>query len=236
MNVLVTRTPEQSVNFINLLSKNGFYPFLLPLIRIEKLDYKLDDINYDYIVFTSKNACKYFLDSISKFNLNLCNVIAVGSKTAEALEKAGINVNYIPEEYSQSGLIRLFDELGVSNKKILIPGSSKRDTELIDYLCKKNCLVKTLDIYETKSVKYPDSYVENFIKDNNINIITLFSPSAAKSLISQVDINLLHSIKIVSIGIKTANFLNKYNLETFYPNTFTEECVLDVIVKLRVGG
>jgi len=124
MNILITRPIEQSISFLNKLSKNKFHPFLLPLIEILPVEFHLKEYNFDYIIFTSQNTCKYFINTLKNFNLKRTQIIAIGTKTANFLRAKEIEVNLIPNEFSSEGLRHLFIEHNIKNKRILIPGSS----------------------------------------------------------------------------------------------------------------
>lgn len=233
MNILITRPIEQSISFVNKLSKNKFYPFLLPLIDISPLAFHLDDYNFDYIIFTSQNTCKFFIDYLKNFDLEKTNIVAIGTKTSDYLKTKGIKVDLIPNEYSTEGLKELFIKHNIKNKKILIPGSSIRERNF-EHFCKvNNNYVTTIDIYATKPIMYEHKYIDNFISEHAIDVITLFSPSAAQALFDQFNYLSTSSITYICIGNKTAKYLEEKKINSLFPNEFTEDGVLDILIKLK---
>ena len=69
--VLVTRSKEQSADFIELLQNNSFEVFLLPLIEFQSINHSelkslfKSELPFDWIIFTSHNAVNYFFKTIS---------------------------------------------------------------------------------------------------------------------------------------------------------------------------
>jgi len=59
----------------------------------------------DYVVFTSKTGAE--LVASAGWEPGAATVVAIGPKTAEALEAAGYAVDLLPEEFSSSGLVDL---------------------------------------------------------------------------------------------------------------------------------
>lgn len=231
-NILVTRQAEQSVEFINLLSKNKFYPFLLPMIETTGVDFVTKKQVYDYIIFTSKNAAKFFfLKSKAKGIKN----IVVGSSTARYLENFGIKVVMPKNEFSTEGLIELFKDIDVTGLNILIPTPEKYSKTLKDFLITKGALVETIVVYKTDEVKYPLTYLNNFLIENNIDTVTFASPSAAKSFFSNSEINKdIYNLNYISIGKTTYDFLKEnYNIKSHYPDKYTVEGIVELLNDLR---
>ena len=235
MNILITRPVDQCLSFLNKLSKNKFHPFILPLTEILPVEFHLKEYSFDYIVFTSQNTCKYFLNTLKKFNLEKTQIIAVGTRTADFLRNQGIEVNLIPKEFSSEGLQHLFIEENIKNKKILIPGSTIRDKNFESFCQHNNNYVLSIDIYNTIPIKYKANYIASFIKEYAIDVVTLFSPSAAKSLFDQFNFTIAPTIKYVCIGKRTSRSLKEKGLNPLFPDEFTEDGILNILIKLQRG-
>jgi uroporphyrinogen-III synthase len=233
MNVLITREPEQSVSFINLLSKNRIYPFLVPLIEIIEIDSNLQDFSFDYIIFTSSNAFKYFYKFLHKFNLSKVKIVSIGEKTSSYIKSFNMNIDYSPDDYSAEGIIKLFEKLSLKNKKILIPGSCKRNNFLENKLTEMQNNISILNTYNTKTVYYEKDYVNNFIIENNINIITFFSPSAVLAFFEQANLE-CSPVKIVTIGKTTGESVSKYNKKAYHPDKYTVQETVKLIKEIMM--
>lgn len=108
-NVLITREKGQFEEVKSIFEKEGFNPIPFPTIKFEKLPLdNFDEKNYDYLIFTSKNAVKFFLEDIEVDKSK--PVIAVGSKTANYLKKEGFKNIEIPDAFSGEGLKDYIDK------------------------------------------------------------------------------------------------------------------------------
>ena len=132
--IAITRSKDDSEEFIELITKHNAIPITLPTIELvskgEKIvDDFLDSIkndNPDYSVFMSSKAVKLLIENskkISKFEelrLAIANtiVVAVGPKTKEALEQENIKVSHMPDRYSSVGVGEVFTKLNAIGKKL----------------------------------------------------------------------------------------------------------------------
>ncbi|MEK6817842.1 MAG: uroporphyrinogen-III synthase, partial [Thermoproteota archaeon] len=137
--IAITRSKDDSSEFIDLVTRDNARPISLPTIELvskgEKIvDEFLDSVkqyNPDYSVFMSSKAVTLLFDTakkVSKFEklqLAVANtiVMAVGPKTKIALENEGIKVAYMPNTYSSVGVGELFTKLHAVGKKVIVPRS-----------------------------------------------------------------------------------------------------------------
>lgn len=231
-NILITRQPEQSVDFVNLLSRNLFYPFLLPMIETSGLNFNVRKKVYDFIIFSSINAVKYFMD---KSDARAIKYIAVGSKTAEFLKNYGIDAIVPQGEFSADGLIDYFKNIDVKDKNILIPVPETHSDKFKNYLITNGALVETVVIYKTSKIKYEEGYVKNFIAENKIDTVVFASPSAAESFFMNFhEDSFINKLNFISIGKTTYNFLkNSLNIDSYYPEEYTIYGVVLLLQELR---
>ena len=78
--------------------------------------------------------------------------------------------------------------------------------------------------------------IDNFIKEYAIEVILLFSTSAAEALLDQFNYVEAASIQYICIGEKTANCLKQKGLNPLFPVEFTEDGIINVLIKLKNGG
>ncbi len=229
-NVLITRQPEQSVEFINLLSANGYFPFLLPMIKTVGLDYKIKNKAFDYLVFSSANSVKYFLKDMK--NINYGQLIAVGEKTAKFANKYGLKADITPRTFSGEGLIEYFRDKEIHGMKFLIPGPKKSTETFKTFLISRNAVVESPAVYETIPVDYDDGFVDNFLIDNKIDCVTFASPSAAEAFLRNLNSDM--KIKyIISIGKTTYEYLKSFGINSKYPAKYTVESIVSLINEIN---
>ena len=164
--IAITRSKEDSEEFIELVSQENANPITLPTIELiskgEKIvDEFLETIekeNPDFSIFMSSKAVKLLIESArksSKFTalqLAIANtiVVAVGPKTREVLENENIKVAHMPERYSSVGVGEVFTRLNAVGKTAIIPRSGA-STPFLKNLLENNFINNLLNQISSKS-------------------------------------------------------------------------------------
>ena len=225
--VLVTRQFEQAGSFVNVLSDKGHYAYLLPMIETVQLCPTIDDGTYQVLLFTSANAVKYFAPYHERVRGLV--YIAVGPKTAQAMQVyLGVSADRIPVVYDMANVREVLSSMDLNGAKILSPGAKVRTEFSTNELDGMGATILTPTVYETTYADYPKGYVDQFINEHKIQTVTLCSPSAAKSFLSQVNDD-LSGLDIVSIGTTTAAYLEGVGIKSRYPTDFTVEAMANII-------
>jgi uroporphyrinogen-III synthase len=86
-----------------LLADLGVEPVADPMLAVEPTGATPRD--GEYVVFTSKTGAE--LVAAADWDPGDATVVAIGPKTAEALEAAGYAVDLVPDDYSSTGLVDL---------------------------------------------------------------------------------------------------------------------------------
>ncbi|GAB6065440.1 uroporphyrinogen-III synthase [Aquifex pyrophilus] len=229
MRVILTREEEDLKKDKEIFINEGFEVVELPLIRTVPLEFKLPLEDYDYIVFQSKRAVKYFLDR-EKIREG-AKIVSVGGTTSEELRRYGYEPDYVPEEENVRGLIRLFRIL--RKGKVLIPRSSIGRKELINFLLEENFDVFPVDVYTVEPVLYDERTLKEKLKGD---YILFYSPSAVESFFANLQKAGIKRDKLklnyVAIGKTTKKALEKEGITNILvsPKPSTEE-----VVKLLKG-
>ncbi|WP_338740642.1 uroporphyrinogen-III synthase [Haloplanus salilacus] len=84
----------------SLLEELGADPVADPMLAVEPTGDR--PVDADYVVFTSKTGAELVADD---WEPGTATVVAIGPKTADALEAAGYAVDLVPEEFSSTGLV-----------------------------------------------------------------------------------------------------------------------------------
>ena len=76
-------------------------------------------------LFFFKNAVHLFYKYLEYVNVK--HIAVVGAKTAQLCKQLGINIDFIPNDYSQEGLL---EGLNLEKSSILIPSSARGKTKI----------------------------------------------------------------------------------------------------------
>ena len=226
--VLITSSEHQSSEFTKQLEDLGAKTISLPLIKTTPI--KVNDIipeNYDWIIFTSTNAVKYFFESIPLKTIE-SKIAVVGKKTKEAIEDLGLKVDFIPSEFTAKNLA---NEIPVTkNESVLIPTSNLSKNDIIEILENRKCIVNAVSIYKNKPIDYSKTEL-NKIFLQQIDYITFTSGSIVDSFM-KLGVK-LHKEKIICIGPETEKVAKKYNLKiSGIANPHTIDGMVNSIINL----
>jgi uroporphyrinogen-III synthase len=254
--IAITRSKEDSEEFIHLITTANANPISLPTIElvskgkkiVEEFLNSIKDDNHDFSVFMSSKAVKLLFDTarkLSKFEklqLAVANttVIAVGPKTKAALEKEGIRVTYMPQKkYSSVGVGEVFTRLNAEGKKVIIPRSGASTPFLAQLLEKIGLQVKEIYLYDVCSFKDTSQWNEFRVLFSNKKIdgIVFTSASSVNAFFEimlmdsdkKILLEDLQKTKVVAIGPFTADELKKFGLAPIVADVHTVSGAFDTI-------
>ena len=229
--VLVTRSENQASEFILKLEALGATTVTLPLITTSAINktellQKVSTNNFNWIVFTSPNAVKFFFESIAPKNIT-SKIAAVGSKTKEELEATGLTIDFIPTQFTAKQLaIEIPTEKGES---LFIPRSNLAKNDAVAILEKRKCKIETLAIYENTSVNHSKEELIT-ISNQLIDFITFTSGSTIKAF-TQLGIEITNE-KVICIGPETEKVAIQNNIiVTATANPHTIDGMIEAIKK-----
>lgn len=185
----------------------------IEVFAIEFIESNLNILDYDALIFTSKNAI-YAIDSFNKEWINVPSY-AIAPKTAEVINKANgklvfTGISSHGNEFAQE-LIPL-----LKDKKVLYIKAEKTVSSLMKIL-------KNNDININELVTYKTSCKSSSIKLEKDSVIIFSSPSSVNCFFKNYEWD--KSYKAVVIGKTTANYLPNNINYTLSLKTSIEECI-----------
>jgi len=244
MNILVTRAEHQAAELNQLIQQFGGCPINLPLqkvVQIEVLPKKLYQLveETDWLLFTSVNAVIYFVQNSTKELIELVNnkkIGAVGEKTKKVLEEHGIEVTFMPSQFTGKTLAtELSSIVGDESKFLFIRGSLASET-VPTILGKNGHLVTLLTVYET----IPNTNVRDdlitLLLQKKVDVITFLNPFSVKQfcyLIDEtIDLKELEHVRIACIGDVTALEASQSGFKhILVPSKFTIDSLIKKIAE-----
>lgn len=225
--VLVTRGREQASSLSELLRENGAEPVEVPLLEIVPPE-SFDDLDaaiarlgsYDRVVFTSANGVRRFLERVWSLDrdvrcLGRARLAAVGAATAGELERRGLRVEVVPDEYRSEQVAAALISLGVEGERILLPrGDIARDLLRIE-LEKAGATVDAVVCYRTVPARGGASRLRKEFLERGIDVATFASPSAVRHLVEALGEEasaLLSTTMVACIGPATADTAGELGL------------------------
>jgi uroporphyrinogen III methyltransferase/synthase len=208
--IVVTRTREQAGTMSALLREQGAEVIELPTIRIEPaadyapLDRAIENLKeYDWLIFTSVNGVKFFLDRLDKSPVDTRSIrgkiCAIGPATRESLER----------------------ELIEGTRVLLARAAVARDI-LPRELTNRGARVDVVEAYKTVVPSDLPKHFAEITAARKPDWITFTSSSTAQNLISAVGAAALTGIRTASIGPVTSATLRQNSIDvTVEASVFT---------------
>ncbi len=177
MHILLTRPLEDSKDLIVKFSNLGHTVSHMPVIQIEKFNYKIKDFSdLKGIIFTSTNAIK-FLDTRSIDKKIIC--FCVGTSTEKKALSSGFQ-NVISADGNVSNLKELIlQNFYPSSGKLLYVSGEIITSDLDKDLLSNGYKVERIITYLVKPVKNLDIKFVQKLKSNMPDIVYVYSQNSA---------------------------------------------------------
>ncbi len=236
--IVVTRSREQSQALCQQFEALGATAVSFPVIQFEPIPQTLDDLKqYDWILFTSVNAVRFFLahrKPLSFNNQTTTSVGAVGSATLQVLEAANIQVDFVPTTFTGDALA---SGLGNINKKrILLPRAKIGRPEIAQRLRDQGALVDDIPLYDTVTAVPTPTEWQNL--GAGFDAITFTSPSSVRNFLKIIqskpqiflDLGKLKNKTVACIGPSTKVEAQKFGLPVqIMPEHYTIEGLVEAV-------
>ena len=209
--ILLTRAEHQLDRLSRIVRKHGAIPIRFPCLAVqsqpEEINQALSQLaDYSDVVFTSANGVRSVAATVDHLNdlLQLKRVAAVGKKTADALQLAGVETDIVPGISSQDGLIQAYLEHGLPRRLMFFRAREGRET-LIRALESRGIDVLLVPAYQTVCPQDDASEVITALKNAAVDAVLLGSAKAARFYVQRIgDINLAGRPKVVAISEQVA--------------------------------
>jgi uroporphyrinogen III methyltransferase/synthase len=245
--IMVTRSRGQASIFADMLIDRGATIIELPTIDVvpphswDELDKTIHDMeSYNWIIFTSANAVRFFMERLRELGCDIrmlkgIGICSVGPKTAESLETFGLRADLIPAEFKAEGVLMALGNENVKGKKILIPRAKIAREIIPEELRKMGAEVTVATAYE--NIK-PEADVARAIKlfeDKKISAVTFTSSSTVHNFVEMIGQkgykSLLNGVSVACIGPVTAKTAEGYGMKIdVIPEDFTIPALVEALV------
>lgn len=235
--ILVTREAKGAERFAEKIRAHQGEPLITPVLQINCLPVKQDtmssieDNNVDWIFFTSKNGVECFLQQDQCVDmLQNCRIAAVGPKTAQAIEKHGYHVDFIPSRYNAKTMsaefLKQYEERG---PVLFVRGTLSRPT-LPETFSQVGRPFICLEVYETITHTSVKTLLDH-VATEGLDLLTFTSPSAVEALINLASHpEKFREIPAACIGTTTGQRAKELGFKkTIVPEYFTIEGMLETM-------
>ncbi len=190
--VMITRSRDRVGDLRGMLMGLGAEVLVAPAIEIAeppdwvRVDAAIEELEqFDWLVFASGNAIERFIQRVRTLHGDLCGladvrIAVVGQKSAERIRSYGLRVDLLPCRHTADDLAVEFARIQMSGLRVLIPRAEKGRRTIPDALGAQGAQVREIIVYRTVKPSGISDDVRARLKQNEVDILILSSPSAAK--------------------------------------------------------
>jgi uroporphyrinogen III methyltransferase / synthase len=214
--IVVTRAADQAGELSDRLRALGADAIELPVISIQPsedpgpLDRAIAQLStYDWLIFTSVNGVKFFLDRLDGSPTDLrslrARICAIGPATRRAVESLHLKVDLMPEEYVAESLVKAFAGMSLQGARVLLPRAAVARDLIPVELAKLGAHVDLVEAYRNAPPpKAPELVRAMFAAADKPDWVTFTSSSTVKNLASIAGKDALEGVRVASIGPVTS--------------------------------
>ncbi|WP_165071090.1 uroporphyrinogen-III C-methyltransferase [Paludisphaera rhizosphaerae] len=192
LRIVVTRPREEALRSAATLEAMGAEALIAPTVEIRAiedhgpLDAAIDRLDdYDWLVFTSSNGVRRFLDRLLELGRDLralgrLRLAAIGPTTAQALAAYHLRADLIPPSFRSESLAEALGKVAAGSR-ILLARADRGRAILKDELSAV-AEVDQVAVYRNLDAESFPSAVLNRIEAGTVDWITLTSPAIAARL------------------------------------------------------
>ena len=230
--ILVSRARQQAGELSDELRQLGATVLEIPFIEIREpasfdaLDLVIRRIaDYDWLILTSVNGVRALFARLEKLggseaDLLHLNIAAIGPATSQAIEKHGLPVDVVPEEYVAESVVESL-RAEVAGKRVLLVRAKVARDVIPNELRAAGARVHVVEAYETA---VPESSRKELLAalgdpKQRPDVITFTSSSTVRNFVEMLGKErasakspLLADVKLASIGPVTSATLKELGL------------------------
>jgi uroporphyrinogen III methyltransferase / synthase len=218
--IIVTRAREQASEFLSALCEMGAECLEFPTIKVvppeswEDLDRSIREVEtFHWLVFTSVNGVKYFLDRLEILggdvrDLKGVKIAAIGPATAEAVMSKGIRIDLVPAEYRAEAVVEAFKKEDIEGRRILLPRAREAREVLPQELENLGAVVDVVEAYRTVKPEEDRENIMDMLRQGAIHMVTFTSSSTVGNFVDMFHgaplLDWMEEVAVACIGPVTA--------------------------------
>ena len=241
--IVATRAREQADALASRLSALGAGVVELPTIEIRPpadcspLDRAIAQLDtYDWLVFTSANGVRFFLDRLDAGENDLrklrAKICAIGPATRAAVEALHLKVDLMGKEYVAEGMLEAFADHDLVEKRILLPRAAVARDLVPAELARRGARVDVVEAYRTVPPEQLAGQAREVLASRP-DCVTFTSSSTVRNLVQAAGAEALRGIPVASIGPITTQTARQLGVEVAaQAKVFTVAGLVDAVMGL----
>jgi uroporphyrinogen III methyltransferase/synthase len=235
--IVITRPRAQAPELAALLEDEGAEVVPFPTIETAPAPStaQVDDAvrradTFDWLIFTSANGVRIFFDRLREIGADVrvwhrARLAAIGPQTARELERRGLRVDLVPEEYRAEGVIEALARAGVNGCRVLLPRAAGAREILPARLAQLGATVEEIVTYQSIHPHLGVAELRAQLSAGEVDAVTFTSSSTVHNFAASIGDDLgalMAGAAVACIGPVTAETAASYGLKVdIQPDTYT---------------
>ncbi len=246
--IVVTRAKGQADALSARLGALGAAAIEIPTIEIRPaadyapLDRAIANLSsYDWLIFTSANGVRFFLDRLDRSATDLralrARICAIGPATRAALEALHLKVDLMGREYVAESLLEAFTAHPLAGQRVLLPRAAVARDLVPAELVRRGAHVDVVEAYRTVVPEEAARQArEVFSVTPRPDCVTFTSSSTVKNFVAAAGAETLAGVPVVSIGPVTTRTARSLGIEVAAEaHVFTVDGLVEAVLGLYTG-
>jgi uroporphyrinogen III methyltransferase / synthase len=241
--IVVTRAREQADELGSRLGALGAGVIALPTIEIRPpadsapLDRAIAALDtYDWLIFTSANGVRGFLDRLDAGAHDLrhlrAKICAIGPATRAAVEALHLKVDLMGKEYVAESLLEAFAAQDMAGRRVLLPRAAVARDLVPAGLTRRGAHVDVVEAYRTVAPEHLAEQAREALSCRP-DCLTFTSSSTVRNLVQAAGADALRGIPVASIGPVTTQTARELGVEvSAEAKVFTVEGLVAAVLAL----
>lgn len=242
--ILVTRSRGQASDLSKRLKKEGAKVIEIPTIEIRppsswvKMDRAILGLSrYDWLVFTSTNGVESFFRRLACLKKNFrtfreIKIAAVGPATARPVERRGIRIDLVADEFRGEGLAAKMATRRIRGQRVLIVQASQARPVLRNELTRFGAKVERVEAYRSACPRKGREKLRMLLKSGALDLIAFASSLTAENFSKMLGQASPPKIPVACIGPITARTAKKLGFNVaVLPRKSTMEGLVEAICR-----
>lgn len=251
--IVVTRARTQASGLLKKIRDLGGEAIEFPAITIQKendlsslYDAFTNLASYNWLIFTSVNAVEIFFEEMKLQQLDIrklsgIKIAAIGPATRERLEKLGLMVDLVPDEYRVEAIVAAIRPNLATGDKVLLPRARNAREILPDEIRKMGVSVDEILLYEAVPTTDISATVIEQIRQGKVDYICFTSSSTVHNFVQILGAEWItgfnQSVKVACIGPVTAESAREKGFSVdLIAGEYTIQGLLNVIIEDVASG
>jgi uroporphyrinogen III methyltransferase/synthase len=212
---------------------------ICPAADYRPLDRALADLAaYDWLIFTSANGVRFFLERLDRSAVDLralrARICVIGPATRAAVESLHLKVDLMGKDYVAEGLLEAFRPYDLAGRRILLPRAAVARDLVPAELARRGARVDVVEAYRTAVPPNAAGQArEIFGAGRKPDAIAFTSSSTVRNFVEMAGAAALQGVQVVSIGPVTTETARELGIEVAATaRVFTVDGLVEAILEL----